>query len=449
MICNVYKRKRKKNGKTVTDRNYRGRYRLDGDYAITDVALGTSDKQVAEKKLREIIKEKEMERSGILAPKLQREAAMKKLSAHLDDFIADLKVKGRAEKYYSLVETRVEKLLNACGWREVRDVNADGFVAWRSGQKLSPKTLNEYLNAMNTFFSWMVKQERVMDNPLRNIEKLDLRGRQQKRRAISDEEFSDLLEVAGKHRLLYITAVYTGLRLGELRSLKWFNIQLGAEMPKIVVPEVSTKNRREAVIPLHPELVNLLIESSKGVDMTTHVFPQEYNPDRTFRRHLREAGIEKVDGSGKKLDFHSLRYTFATKLAKSGVSQRLTQELMRHSDPRLTANLYTDVNQLPTFEAVKGLGWTPENNWRSDEGTQIGTQIGTQKLDSESLLVAQVVTENSVEGCAQTLVNKGIIHVLARTVTNKKKIPTAGLEPAHPKADDFESSASTNSATSA
>ena len=45
-----------------------------------------------------------------------------------------------------------------------------------------------------------------------------------------------------------------------------------------------------------------------------------------------------------KLDFHSLRYTFATKLARKGVSKRLAQELMRHSDPKLTANIYTDAN---------------------------------------------------------------------------------------------------------
>jgi integrase len=45
---------------------------------------------------------------------------------------------------------------------------------------------------------------------------------------------------------------------------------------------------------------------------------------------------------GRKLDFHALRYTFATKLAKGVASQRLTQELMRHSDPKLTAKIYTD-----------------------------------------------------------------------------------------------------------
>jgi integrase len=72
---------------------------------------------------------------------------------------------------------------------------------------------------------------------------------------------------------------------------------------------------------------------------------------------MEKAGIERMDASGRKLDFHALRYTFATMLARHNVSQRLAQELMRHSDPRLTANIYTDVTKLPTFEAVNDLPW--------------------------------------------------------------------------------------------
>ena len=98
------------------------------------------------------------------------------------------------------------------------------------------------------------------------------------------------------------------------------------------------------------------------------LFPHYSNPDRRFQRHRREAGVESIDETGRKLDFHSFRYTFATKLARQGVSQRLTQELMRHSDPRLTANLYTDVSHLPTFEVVQNLEWIEEE---SEEGAKL------------------------------------------------------------------------------
>jgi len=126
------------------------------------------------------------------------------------------------------------------------------------------------------------------------------------------------------------------------------------------------------------------------------LFPHYKNPDRRFQRHRKEAGIETIDETGRKLDFHSFRYTFATKLARQGVSQRLTQELMRHSDPRLTANLYTDVSHLPTFEAVQDLDWIDESD--SPEN-QIGTHIGTQNPVSEGHFLSQTgILENEGEG---------------------------------------------------
>jgi len=128
MKSHVYKKKRKKNGKTVLDRHYRGRYRLEGDFAATDIPLHTSDKQVAEKKLREIVREKQQERAGLIAPKLQRDAAQKPLLEHLDDFVADLIAKGRTEKYAFLIKARTHKLLKACKWRLHRDVSPDTFI---------------------------------------------------------------------------------------------------------------------------------------------------------------------------------------------------------------------------------------------------------------------------------------------------------------------------------
>ena len=46
-----------------------------------------------------------------------------------------------------------------------------------------------------------------------------------------------------------------------------------------------------------------------------------------------------VDGAGRVVDFHALRHTFGTLLAKAGVSMQVSQPAMRHSTPTLTANV--------------------------------------------------------------------------------------------------------------
>jgi len=55
------------------------------------------------------------------------------------------------------------------------------------------------------------------------------------------------------------------------------------------------------------------------------------------------------------VDVHSLRHTFATLLSKAGVVPRMAQELMRHSDIRLTMNVYTHLQLVDTAGAVETL----------------------------------------------------------------------------------------------
>ena len=74
-----------------------------------------------------------------------------------------------------------------------------------------------------------------------------------------------------------------------------------------------------------------------------------------FDRDLVAAGIKKTDVDGRTLDVHCLRHTFATLLAKAGVVPRMAQELMRHSDIRLTMNVYTHLQLVDTAGAVEAL----------------------------------------------------------------------------------------------
>jgi integrase len=62
----------------------------------------------------------------------------------------------------------------------------------------------------------------------------------------------------------------------------------------------------------------------------------------THRRYLDKAGVSYLDDRGRRPDFHALRHSYGTLLAKSGVAPRAAMALMRHTDMRLTMNVYTD-----------------------------------------------------------------------------------------------------------
>ena len=80
---------------------------------------------------------------------------------------------------------------------------------------------------------------------------------------------------------------------------------------------------------------------------------------RAFDKDLEAAGIAKKDEWGRTVDLHSLRHTFGTLLAQSGVAPRTAQELMRHSDIRLTTNIYQHLALADTAPAVNRLPFVP------------------------------------------------------------------------------------------
>ena len=90
MICTIYRHKRKKDGKVIMARLYRGRFRLDGETETTEVPLKTADKRMAQQRLEQLIRERQMEREGLIAPQEIREAAQSDLSQHLNSYVADL-----------------------------------------------------------------------------------------------------------------------------------------------------------------------------------------------------------------------------------------------------------------------------------------------------------------------------------------------------------------------
>ena len=72
-----------------------------------------------------------------------------------------------------------------------------------------------------------------------------------------------------------------------------------------------------------------------------------------FRQLCEEAGIAHVDEMGRVVDIHSLRHTFASALGRAGVSLTQAQHLLGHSDPKLTAALYTHLDASDLRAAVE------------------------------------------------------------------------------------------------
>ena len=92
-----------------------------------------------------------------------------------------------------------------------------------------------------------------------------------------------------------------------------------------------------------------------GAKTSDRVFADGVPRCITLKKDLEAAEIPYVDETGRYADFHALRYTFNTWLQTNGVPPRMAQELMRHSDQRLTEKVYLDTSLLPLQECMRGI----------------------------------------------------------------------------------------------
>jgi integrase len=340
-----------------SSRVYRGRYRLGNGRKILDVSLDTDKRHVAETKLTQLVTEQEAELAGLLAPKPLRDAAQKTLAEHLKDYVADLSAQKCSKKHVALARNRVRRLCQQCGWVKPCDATSDGFNSWRAKQKLAPKTCNEYLGLASAFLNWMERNQRISFNPLRRVAKAETKGQERrKRRALSQTEIDTLVSKSGKRGLAYFLAAYTGLRRGEIKQLMWSDVHLDAPKPFIEVRASTTKNKKSALIPLVPALADALrIHRAARGATSGSVFKHGVPTAETLRDDLKACDIAVCDDLGRIVDFHALRHTFGSMLARAGIPPRVAMELMRHSDMRLTQNTYTDATLLPLFNEVEKL----------------------------------------------------------------------------------------------
>jgi integrase len=228
----------------------------------------------------------------------------------------------------------------------------------------SPKTIRNVIGTLHSLFEIARRDRLIAQNPYDLVDVPTSRASQDIH-FLTLDELERVLEASPPSdasraerdwwpvvRLLVLTAAMTGMRLGELRALRWQDLDMAAMKVRVrqsyVLGQYGTpKSRRSArAIPLASRLVAELDEHHRTTAWNTDAdlvlaHPRTGRPlDRVrllqhFKAALRRANVRPVR-------IHDLRQTFATTIAASGeVSLRTLQEWMGHLDAR-TTQIYAD-----------------------------------------------------------------------------------------------------------
>ena len=224
----------------------------------------------------------------------------------------------------------------------------------------SATTYNNHVCALREVFRTLAEKAGVVRDPWAGV--CLLADDSVSRRELTLDELGRLHDAASKAgaewRLLFMTGIYTGLRLGDCCRLKWENVNLEHQVIQ-VIPEKTKKHMhgRPVTIPIHPELLKELTGRARSPSAPS---PSDYVNPTIVKYYLEEnwrldAGLSRIfkaanitmsvrmEGRTRKsvvASFHSLRHTFVSLSANAGVPLPVVQSIVGHCSTAMTRHYY-------------------------------------------------------------------------------------------------------------
>jgi integrase len=296
-----------------------------------------------------------------------------KLGEYLGRWLED-SVKGTVrnttyERYEQITRTHIVPMLGAIKLKALTPTHVRGLYKEKLSS-LSPRTVQYIHVTLHKALKQAVSDGLIPRNATEAVKPPQVR--REEIRPLTPEQVKMLLDAASGDRLeaLYVLAVHTGLRQGELLGLKWDDIDLQARTlqvrralttakggPRLAAPKTKGSRRRVSLTRVAAQafkghLERQLEEIDRADSLWQEnglVFASETGApldrrdltSRRFKPLLERAGLPHFR-------FHDLRHTCATLLLTQNVNPKVVSEMLGHSSIAITLDTYSHV--LPNMQ---------------------------------------------------------------------------------------------------
>jgi integrase len=229
---------------------------------------------------------------------------------------------------------------------KVTKADVEGYLSDRL-KTVGPARHNLDLQVVRAIFGKGVEWNYCRTNPTNGIRRLkEPPGRV---RFLNDDERKALLKACSSRlRQIVEITLDTGLRKGELLSLRWENVDLKNRMIRVE----RSKNGERRDVPMTDLVYETFQSIPRRVD-SPFVFA---NSDGTAPESVSTAWYNALETSGvENFTFHDLRHTFASNLVMGGVDIRSVQTLLGHKNISMTMR-YAHLSPAHLREAISVLG---------------------------------------------------------------------------------------------
>lgn len=241
----------------------------------------------------------------------------------------------------------------------MREIDKDwcmGFIDWiqhtyrtRWGKPLSPKSAADYVGYFSTALNAAVRAEVIPENPIMTLAPTErVKVPESKREFLTIDEIKTLIATECPRedvKRAYLFACYCGLRLSDVRALRWCDLSRDGERWRASV--VMKKTTTPIFLPLSSQAIKWLPERGDAPD-DGKVFDgliAEPNINKVLAKWVAAAGITK------KITYHTSRHTFATMMLTLGADLYTTCKLLGHANVK-TTQIYAKIVDSKKVEAV-------------------------------------------------------------------------------------------------
>ncbi len=240
------------------------------------------------------------------------------------------------------------------------------WITKRHTNGMNISTMRKIIVSLNQIMAYAVRHKLIDSNPVRDAERPrktieDKTGG--KIAVLTPEQIRALLKATPdqKYRTLFLTAIMTGARQGELLGIKWQDVDFEKKqihirrtfnhgrffLPKtkesvraIDCPPTLIQELRRWKLASLPNDNDLVFANEAGKPMNYSNMVQRY-----FHKGLKDAEISRIR-------FHDLRHTYASLLLQQGENIKYIQSQLGHSSPTVTLNVYSHLTKKENQEAA-------------------------------------------------------------------------------------------------
>lgn len=264
----------------------------------------------------------------------------------------------------STYETVLKRYLNPYfGKNLLTEMTPDDIEVFKNQicKTISTRTCNHILNRLSSIFGYARELGFLINNPIDRVRKF--KNIRYEARTLTEQEITGLIENSAEpYRTLFLVAIYTGLRSGEVLGLQWQDIDFEKNLIHVrrtlwagrkdgpgmdgkhwwcFTSPKSTNSKRDVL--MIPALRDALLEHKKRLisNSLNLLFctksGQPISRGWLIQRHFHPA-LKAVGVTGVR--FHDLRHSFATILLNRGINLPFVSKQLGHASVNVTVDIY-------------------------------------------------------------------------------------------------------------